>query len=32
VRSNKIGGEKKEKNIEDIKQNLTDRSGETIVV
>ena len=32
VRSNKIGGEKKEKNIEDIKQNLTDRSGETIIV
>jgi translation initiation factor IF-2 len=32
VRSNKIAWEKKEKNIEDIKQNLVDRSGETIVI
>ena len=32
VRSNKIAGEKKEKNIEDIKQNLVDRSWETIVI
>lgn len=32
VRSNKIAWEKKEKNIEDIKQNLIDRSGETITI
>ncbi len=32
VRSNKIAGVKKEKNIEDIKQNLVDRSWETITI
>lgn len=32
VRSNKIKWEKKEKNIEDIKQNLIDKSWETVVL